>query len=132
MSVLAEGTYEELWSKNSDFVEFYRSSIDKKDLANNDPNNQHKNVQDLERKSLLKTVYIDENKDSGVLAMPMETTESKASGKISRTVYMSYISAIGGKLKIILFILVCVSVQMFASGADLWITYWYVLHVFIT
>lgn len=60
---------------------------------------------------------------------PVEVAETRTSGNVSRSVYASYYSSGGSTFKLIFFIFICVITQIFSSGGDFWITYWYKLFI---
>lgn len=71
------------------------------------------------------TPSIDESKFHKDKLEPTEVVETRSSGNISHTVYLSYLFSGGRKCKILFFILICIFTQVFSSLSDFWISYWY-------
>jgi len=80
----------------------------------------------LSRQESLKSISssIDENELNETQVAPIEVAEIRSSGKVSRSIYSSYISAGGNIFKISFLLFICVFTQMIGTGGDYWISYW--------
>jgi ATP-binding cassette subfamily C (CFTR/MRP) protein 4 len=72
---------------------------------------------------------VDEMKVNSVLEKPFEKPEIRSSGRISKTVYLSYLSAGGSYSKVILLILMYFFAQFLNIGASYWISIWYYIKI---
>ncbi|KAE9540068.1 hypothetical protein AGLY_005320 [Aphis glycines] len=135
-NILAEGSYQELQSSGLDFTKLLKSSegttddeIDTTNVINNSP----EQLSNLSRQGSIKSIAssIDENKLNGTQAEPVEVAETRSSGKVSHSVYLSYISAGGNSFKISFLLFICIFTQMLSTGGDYWISYWYFDFYFI-
>lgn len=90
-------------------------------------NNSLEQLSSLSRQGSIKSIEssIDENKLNGTQAEPVEVAETRSSGKVSRSVYLSYISAGGNAFKILFLLFICIFTQVLGTGGDYWISYWY-------
>eukprot|EP00102_Acyrthosiphon_pisum_P027033 XP_016664243.1 PREDICTED: probable multidrug resistance-associated protein lethal(2)03659 isoform X1 [Acyrthosiphon pisum] len=137
-NILAEGSYQELQSSVLDFTKLLRSSeettTDSEINVKNATNNSLEQFSDLSRPGSIESVAssVDENKLNGVLNEHKEVAETRSSGNVSRSVYLSYISAGGNIFKISFLLFVCIFTQVLGTGGDYWISYWVYLedHVF--
>jgi len=68
---------------------------------------------------------IEETQFNEVQEQPVETSENRTSGSVSKSVYSSYFFAGGNSCKIFLFFTICILTQVLVSSGDLWLTYWY-------
>ncbi|XP_025200376.1 probable multidrug resistance-associated protein lethal(2)03659, partial [Melanaphis sacchari] len=128
-NISAEGSYQELQSSGLDFTKLLKSSeettdseIDIKNVTNNSLE-QHSS---LSRHGSIISISssIDENKLNGTQSEPIEVAETRSSGKISLSIYLSYISAGGNAFKISFLLFICVFTQILGTGGDYWISYW--------
>lgn len=131
---MAEGSYQELCSSGLDFVKSLGSSgeesvnvsgdgtfnTDATDLESFSVISLHNSAQ-----SLSSLAADDECKPDSVRAEPNETAETRSSGKVSRSVYRSYILAGGNVFKVSFAIFTCVIAHILVTGCDYWISYWY-------
>ncbi|CAH1738400.1 unnamed protein product [Aphis gossypii] len=127
-SILSEGTYEELQTSNLDFAKLLHSSeemISETDDTLNANNKIDQNlIFDRRVSEASVTPSIDESKFHKDKLEPTEVVETRSSGNISHTVYLSYLFSGGRKCKILFFILICIFTQVFSSLSDFWISYW--------
>ncbi|XP_026820606.1 multidrug resistance-associated protein 4-like isoform X2 [Rhopalosiphum maidis] len=128
-NILLEGTYEELQMSNLDFAKMLRSprgmisvADDTFDVGNKIDQNLIFDRQVPEETSI--TPSVDESKIHKDKLEPTEIAETRSSGNISYSVYLSYLFAGGRKCKILFFILICIFTQVFSSLGDFWINYW--------
>ncbi|XP_022162516.1 probable multidrug resistance-associated protein lethal(2)03659 [Myzus persicae] len=137
-NILTEGSYQELQSSGLDFTKLLRSSeettTDGEIEKINATNKSLEQLSCLSRQESLKSISssIDENKLNETQAAPIEVAETRSSGKVSRSIYLSYISAGGNAFKISFLLFICIFTQMLGTGGDYWISYWVNLedHVF--
>lgn len=125
-----EGTYEELQMSNLDFAKMLRFSRGTISVTDDILNVGNKIDQKLIFDSQMSEETnikpsVDESKIHKDKLEPTETAETRSSGNISYTVYLSYLFAGGRKRKILFFILICIFTQVFSSIGDFWISYWY-------
>ncbi|KAF0720220.1 putative multidrug resistance-associated protein lethal(2)03659 isoform X2, partial [Aphis craccivora] len=128
-NILAEGSYQELQSSGLDFTKLLKSSEETTDGeidSTNVTNNSLEQLSNLSRQGSIKSIAssIDENKLNGTQAEPVEVAETRSSGKVSHSVYLSYISAGGNAFKILFLLFICIFTQMLGTGGDYWISYW--------
>ncbi|KAL5233639.1 hypothetical protein ACI65C_001049 [Semiaphis heraclei] len=129
-NILVEGSYQELQSSGLDFTKLLKSSeestseteIDSK----NETNDNLEKISDLSRQGSLKSISssIDENKLNETHVAPIEVAETRSSGKVSHSVYLSYVSAGGNIFKILFLVFICIFTQVLGTGGDYWISYW--------
>jgi len=83
-------------------------------------------LSDLSHHGSLKSISssIDENKLNETQVAPIEVAETRSSGKVSHSVYLSYISAGGNIFKILFLVFICIFTQVLGTGGDYWISYW--------
>jgi ATP-binding cassette, subfamily C (CFTR/MRP), member 4 len=125
-----EGTYEELQMSNLDFAKMLRFSKGMVSVTDDTLNVGNKIDKKLifDRQMSEETNIkpsVDESKIHKDKLEPTEIAETRSSGNISYTVYLSYLFAGGRKRKILFFILICIFTQVFSSIGDFWISYWY-------
>ncbi|KAF0706159.1 putative multidrug resistance-associated protein lethal(2)03659, partial [Aphis craccivora] len=128
-NILAEGSYQELQSSGLDFTKLLKSSEETTDGeidSTNVTNNSLEQLSNLSRQGSIKSIAssIDENKLNGTQAEPVEVAETRSSGKVSHSVYLSYISAGGNAFKILFLLLICIFTQVLGTAGDYWISYW--------
>lgn len=73
---------------------------------------------------------VDESKLSEVLNEPNQVAEFRSSGKISKNVYKSYLSAVGSTCNVCLFFFMFILTQFITSGEDYWTSFWYCIFIF--
>jgi ATP-binding cassette subfamily C (CFTR/MRP) protein 4 len=90
-------------------------------------NNSVEQLSNLSRQGSIGSVSssIDENKLNGTRAEPIEVAETRSSGKVSCSIYLSYITAGGNAFTISFLLFICILTQMLGTGGDYWISYWY-------
>ncbi|XP_060850595.1 probable multidrug resistance-associated protein lethal(2)03659 [Rhopalosiphum padi] len=129
-NILAEGSYKELQSSGLDFTKLLKSSEETTDSEIDDTkatiNNSVEQLSNLSRQGSVGSVSssIDENKLNGTRAEPIEVAETRSSGNVSRSIYLSYISAGGNAFTISFLLFICIFTQMLGTGGDYWISYW--------
>lgn len=74
--------------------------------------------------SISSVIY--ENESRGQQTVPHEVPENRFPRKISKKVYLSYLCAGGSVFKTFFVLLMCIFVQLMASGGDYWMVLWYV------
>ncbi|XP_026820568.1 probable multidrug resistance-associated protein lethal(2)03659 isoform X1 [Rhopalosiphum maidis] len=134
--ILAKGTYEELCASNIDLTNYIQASElpDDKYIISDESilNTEQKST--FKRRASVASIISEsgENNHSEDQVEPSGIIESRSSGNISYTVYLSYFLASGKKCKILFFIFICIITQVLTSAGDFWITYWVNLeeHVF--
>eukprot|EP00102_Acyrthosiphon_pisum_P018651 XP_016655861.1 PREDICTED: probable multidrug resistance-associated protein lethal(2)03659 isoform X2 [Acyrthosiphon pisum] len=137
-NILAEGSYQELQSSGLDFTKLLRSSeettTDSEINIKNATSNSLEQHSELSRQGSIKSVAssVDEDTLNGAQTELTEAAETRSSRNVSRTVYLSYISAGGNIFKISFLLFLCIFTQVLATGVDYWISYWVYLedHVF--
>lgn len=126
-----EGTYDVIQASNLDFAKSLLFSTKVSNVAQGCKNNMDFNYTDPKTKvkrqaSIISVTSVNgKSKDCKDPLEPVEVEEYCSSGNIPLSVYLSYLFAGGRKFKIIFFILISILTQVFISGGDLWITYWY-------
>lgn len=126
-----EGTYDVIQASNLDFAKSLLSSTKVSNVAQGCNNITDYNYTDPKtimkrRASIISVTSVNgKSKDCKDPLEPIEVEESCSSGNIPLSVYLSYLFAGGRKFKIIFFISISILTQVFISGGDLWITYWY-------
>ncbi|XP_060872281.1 probable multidrug resistance-associated protein lethal(2)03659 isoform X3 [Metopolophium dirhodum] len=137
-NILVEGSYQELQSSGLDFTKLLRSSeetsTDSDINIKNATDNSLEQLSDLSRQGSIKSVAssVDENKLNGAQKEPTVVAETRSSGNVSRSVYLSYVVAGGNIFKISFLLFVCIFTQVLGTGGDYWISYWVYLedHIF--
>lgn len=128
-NIKSESTYEELQTSNLDFAKLLRSPVEMISVTHNTSNVRNKSdpelIFDRQVTETSVTSSVDESKSHQNKSKPTEVVETRTSGNISRTVYMSYFFAGGRKCKILFFIFICILTQVLSSLGDSWISYWY-------
>lgn len=128
-NVLAAGTYKELQASNLDFTKLLKYSVGKAIIPDNTLNIRNENDNDMDPNSIfdrrVSAISFESVGDNKVSADEMEPVETRSFGKMSHSVYTSYLLAGGKFWKILFFIFICVLSQIVASIGDLWITYWF-------
>lgn len=131
-----EGTYEDFKKTNLDITKFLQSSVENKDFAKEKSiscqkpliNKENKNfVFDQQISNQNVETFVGENRIGKFEENPVEILETRSTGNVSLSVYMSYIFAGGTWNKLLFFIFICIINQILASSGDLWLTYWYLL-----
>jgi len=129
-NILAEGSYQELQSSGLDFTKLLRSSeettIDNDVDTKNKINNSLEQLSDLSRQGSIRSVAssVGENELNRAQEEPTEVAETRSSGNVSRSVYLSYMSAGGNIFKISFLLFMCIFTQFLGTGGDYWISYW--------
>lgn len=68
---------------------------------------------------------VDEVKVNGVIENPREKPEMRSTGRVSKTVYLSYLSAGGNNFKVYLLFFMYFLAQILNIGGSYWISIWY-------
>lgn len=129
-NVLIEGSYDELQKSDLDFTKMLGSPVTTNASHNeNIKNNTNTNNRQIgyNRQVSIQSVAssIEESKFNEVKEQPVEISENRTSGSVSKSVYSSYFFASGNACKILFFFIICILTQVLASGGDFWLTYWY-------
>lgn len=123
--VKALGTYEELLKMGLDFTKLMEKE-DEEEIRERERSRTHSESVSYKRKSSIDSSVGDECEDSNKCEDPdlMEVDEKQEKGAIGANVYRKYFRAAGGFGCIVCVALICVSSQMFASGADYYWSVW--------
>ncbi|CAG4967832.1 unnamed protein product [Colias eurytheme] len=121
--IVAQGTYQELRNKVSEFEQF--GSGDHTENAAQDVKLKHNSPNVIQeklkrQKSLSESIHNADENISG----PEHQDEDQSEGAVSSSVYISYIRCGGGKTAILLLILLFMAGQGFYSSTNLWLTEW--------
>ncbi|EFA03946.2 putative multidrug resistance-associated protein lethal(2)03659-like Protein [Tribolium castaneum] len=100
--IISSGSYKDLQESLTDFGRF---------LVNSDENEEHD--ENLEQKSV--------NKDC---RKENENEESRASGKVARKVYTTYLRSLGSCCTVFIVFVMCILTESCATGADYFSTFW--------
>lgn len=124
-----EGTYQELQSSDLEFAKLLDTSlqptVEKSDKKSKNADTDNLNPRNISlRRNSIQSVSLSTDGESKI-DQPHEVTETQLSGNVPFTVYTSYFSAGGNICKILLLIFMCIFTQVFASGGDYWLTFWY-------
>lgn len=127
--ILSEGSYHELQVSDLDFAKLLGSTIETTKNQSNTSTVHFKSNMILTRQMSTQsaTSSVEETKFNEFEEELVELAETRTSGSVSSNVYFNYLSAGGSCFKISFFFFVCIFTQILASGADLWVTYWYIL-----
>lgn len=136
-TILAEGSYRELQVSGIDFTKLQigpsedeQNKTVESDVESTETNNKSLNVNPClsirgSDESILSCV--DESKVNGsvngVDEKPIE--ETRSSGNVSKSIYLSYFSASGNMYEVFLLLVMYLITQTFITGGEYWITYWY-------
>ncbi|XP_026805613.1 probable multidrug resistance-associated protein lethal(2)03659 [Rhopalosiphum maidis] len=129
-NILAEGSYQELQSSGLDFTKLLKSSDETADSEIDDTkatiNNSVEQLSSLSRQGSIGSISssIDDDKLNETRAEPIEVAETRSFGNVSRSIYLSYISAGGNAFTIAFLLFICVFTQILGTGGDYWISYW--------
>lgn len=126
--MLAEGSYQELQTSGLDFTNLLGSSTNTPDLSDECKTEKTNRLSESTVSSLGgsdKVVEPCAEVTNETKSEPVETAETRSSGNVSFNVYSSYILAGGNYCKILSLLLVCILTQVFESGGNYWISYWY-------
>ncbi|PSN41132.1 Multidrug resistance-associated protein 4 [Blattella germanica] len=111
-----QGTYKELTATQTDFASL---------LGGGDGDEDSENEVTAKRLSTqLSTQVVDEEEDDGAEAD--ENAELIAKGRMKASVYFKYFRSGASPIALFLLLIILVIGQMTSSGADYWVTYWYV------
>ncbi|XP_026805619.1 probable multidrug resistance-associated protein lethal(2)03659 isoform X1 [Rhopalosiphum maidis] len=129
-NILAEGSYQELQSSGLDFTKLLKSSDETADSEIDDTkatiNNSVEQLSSLSRQGSIGSISssIDDDKLNETRAEPIEVAETRSFGNVSRSIYLSYISAGGNAFTIAFLLFICIFTQILGTGGDYWISYW--------
>lgn len=120
--ILARGSYQEITASGIVFDQLCRFPNETKiegDIDKETNSSDH----DVSRECVKSSVdEIDLNKDK---TQPIEVSETRSSGHISKKVYTSYVSAFGSSLIICCFFFMNFMTPVLTTSVDFWITFWY-------
>jgi len=130
-NVLIEGSYDELQKSDLDFTKMLGSPVETTIVSHNESikNNTNTNNHRISYKRQVSiqsvTSSIEEFQFNEVQEQPVEISENRTSGSVSKSVYSSYFFASGNSCKIFFFFIICIFTQVLVSSGDFWLTYWY-------
>lgn len=136
-TILAKGSYQELQVSGIDFTKLQIGLLEdeqkrtfESDIESNLTNTNSLNsclsicgsnesvlscVNESKKNSSVKCIGIQQN----------EEPETRSSGNVSKSIYVSYFSASGNIYEVFLLFIMCLITQILISGGEYWITYWY-------
>ncbi|XP_027849228.2 ATP-binding cassette sub-family C member 4-like [Aphis gossypii] len=129
-NVLIEGSYDELQKSDLNFTKMLGSPIETTIVSRNESikNNTNTNNRRIgyNRQVSIQSVTssIEEFQFNEVQEQPVEVSENRTSGSVSKSVYSSYFFASGNSCKIFFFFIICILTQVLVSSGDFWLTYW--------
>ncbi|XP_060850029.1 probable multidrug resistance-associated protein lethal(2)03659 isoform X2 [Rhopalosiphum padi] len=137
-NVLTEGSYDELQKSNLDFIKMLGSPVGttiesyNENIKNNISSNNRRIGYSRQVSINSVASSIEDTQFNEFQEQPVEISENRTSGSVSKSVYSSYLFAGGSDCKILFFFIICIFTQVLASGGDFWMTYWVNLeeHVF--
>lgn len=129
---MVEGSYQEVQASGIDFSKLLElsndkimwsdvetnSTITKEDVDENSSTSVHSSNESI-------SSSVDGIKMNGVLEKPSEKPEMRSFGRVSKTVYLSYLSASGSNFKVLLLFLVYLFIQILNISGSYWISTWY-------
>lgn len=140
-TILAEGSYQELQVSGVDFTKLQielsddeqirtvESDIESNKIINTNSSNANPCLSIRgSKESILSCV--DESKIingslNSVDEKPNEEPETRSSGNMSKSIYVSYFSASGNMYQVFISFVMYLITQILISGGEYWITYWY-------
>lgn len=132
---MAEGSYQEVQTSGYDivkFIEHLEETTIESEIEVFDQNNE---TLDRNQNSPLKgsngnnsSSFI-ERKSSEAKERPVVVAESRSSGQVSNNILL-YFSAVGSTCKVIMFFSTFIITQVFITGVELWISFWYCMSQF--
>lgn len=130
--MIAEGSYNKIQSLELDFMKILGSSTEIAFTANNEYNTINTSTNTCSCIALNRqisvhsiTSSIDESQFNELQENPVEKEETRSSGCVSRSVFISYFSAGGTKCQILFFFFIFFFTQVLATVGDFWMAYWY-------
>lgn len=111
--VQAQGTYMELQESGLDFAK----------LLHDQPVEEEQESASCDRRSSIRSVT--STIEDKTVDIPVEVEEQKSSGSVGGYVYKEYLKAGGNWCVIFTLSILFILTQVFASGSDYFITYWY-------
>lgn len=128
-SILAKGSYQQLQASDFDFKKLLLFS---EDTTFDCKNEQIENKKNVKTSSILSTYGSNDSIKSLInkfnldetLKQPIQDTEIRSFGHVSKNVYMAYVSAGGSTCKIGLLLFVYFLCQILITGGDYWISFW--------
>lgn len=125
-NVSIEGSYKELLAYGVDFSKLLGSSDDESNVEtrNNGGQGVERVLSSYGSNESISSL-VDENKLNGVNpAQPPEENECRSFGRVKKSVYTSYMSAVGSACKVSFCLLAYIFVQVLITGSDYWISFW--------
>ncbi|XP_026805630.1 probable multidrug resistance-associated protein lethal(2)03659 isoform X2 [Rhopalosiphum maidis] len=129
-TILVEGSYQELQSSGLDFTKLLKSSEETTDYEIDDINasinNSVEQLTSISRQGSIASISssIDNNELNETQDEPIEVAETRSSGKVSRSIYLSYISSGGNAFSLLFLLFISLFTQMLGTGGDYWLSYW--------
>lgn len=126
---MAKGSFQELQTSGFDFAKLLGSFNEATNESGIDVINT--NVENVEtssfKNSLMSLNSIDKLEFSETQGQPFQETESRSYGRVSKSVYTSYISATENTFQVIFLVFMYIFTQILITGGDYWISFWYCL-----
>lgn len=119
--VLSQGSYQEIIASGIVFDQLCGLSTETKiesDMIEETNSNDH-----VSRESIKSSVGKSDKKKDKI--EPVEVSETRSTGHISKKVYTSYISAFGSSIIIFFFFFMNLMTPVLITSVDYWITFWY-------
>jgi len=128
-NILIEGSYQELQASGIDFTKPLGPSKETKpecDIEGYGNKKRNSLGHDLSVCGSSESIQsiVDGNKANGAVAEPNEEAEYHSFGHVTRSVYVSYMSASGSTRKILFCLFMFVVTQVLVTGGDYWICFW--------
>lgn len=120
--IKAMGTYDELLKLGLDFTKLVEEKDDKQ-IRTREKSCSDSTIS-LQRRPSVDASEVDECEEPNTEPDLMEVDEKRERGSIGADVYRKYFRAAGGFCCIAIVALICISSQMFASGADYYWSVW--------
>lgn len=132
---MAEGSYQEVQTFGYDITKLIRPLEEttlESEIKVSDQNNEkivRKQNSPLNGSNEKNSCSYTERQSSGVKERHVAVAECRSSGRISNNILMSYFSAVGSTCKVIMFFSTFVITQVFTTGVELWLSFWYCIHI---
>lgn len=126
--VRAVGTFQSIRQSGFDYAQLLSEEDDKveKDVEDGEKNNKQYSRQNskLRLRQISVTSVASTVESVEVQEAPTQSQESREQGKIGLALYRKYFGSSGGLFMVLLFVVLCVSAQVLASGGDYFLSYW--------
>lgn len=131
--MISEGSYNKIESLELNFTEMLGSSTEIAFTDNNEYNTINTSTNNLCSRIALNrqisihsiTSSIEEVVLNELQENPVEVEETRSSGSVSRSVFMSYFFAGGTRCQILFLFFIFFFTQVLATVGDFWMAYWY-------